>query len=89
MSRFDFLFDEGAPFDEIVAGYQHLIDTGLAWGRADAVGRTAGNLVEDGYCVLGERGFRDADGRYTPSRHELERGAVGSMEYAAARNVNR
>ncbi len=55
MSRFDFLFDEDAPFDEIVAGYQHLIDTGLAWGRADAVGRTAGNLIEDGYCVLGER----------------------------------
>lgn len=45
-------FEDGdLNFDEIVNGFQHLIDTGLAWSLQGTYGRTAQSLIENGYCT--------------------------------------
>lgn len=76
------LYDEDAEPDEVIEAYQHLINTGDAWRLEGHVGRTAMALIEAGHCVLGEHGNRDAYGNYVPSRHEVESGTKGSLEYA-------
>ena len=61
---------------------QGLIDSGMAWRLEGSVGRAAMAAIEDGACVLGETGHRDYWGNYIPSRHEVEPGTKGSLEYA-------
>ena len=61
---------------------QGLIDSGMAWRLEGSVGRAAMAAIEDGACVLGEVGHRDYWGNYVPSRHEVEPGTKGSLEYA-------
>ena len=36
--------------DEVIPGFQHLIDTGLAWSLQGTYGRTAAALIEMGHC---------------------------------------
>jgi hypothetical protein len=43
------------------------------------------DLIEAGAIVLGEVGHTDYWGNYVPSRHEVEPGTKGSVEYAAKR----
>lgn len=61
---------------------QSLIDSGAAWRLEGAVGRAAMEAIEAGACVLGEVGYRDYWGNYIPSRHEVQPGTKGSIEYA-------
>lgn len=37
--------------DEIVAGFQAMIDDGTVWHLQGFYGRTATQLIEDGHCV--------------------------------------
>ena len=78
----------GVEFDEqgeAILDLQALIDSGLAWRLEGSVGRAAHEAIEAGICVLGETGHRDYWGNYIPSRHEVEAGTKGSLEYAEAR----
>ena len=49
-------FETGALDDEQVAeGFQHLIDSGLAWALQGAYGRTAAALIDAGLCQPANR----------------------------------
>ena len=60
---------------------QGLIDSGAAWKLEGSVGRAAMEAIEEGYCILGPEGHRDAYGGYVPSRDEVQPGTPGSVEY--------
>lgn len=81
-----FLWDEDASEEDVITGYQHLIDTGMAWRLEGHVGRTAMQLIEDGQCMLGEERHKDYWGNLMPSRHDVVPGTKGSPEYVAERS---
>jgi hypothetical protein len=66
---------------EEVDKLQALIDSGMAWRLEGAVGRAAYSAIEQGYCMLGERAFKDYWGTPVPSRHDVKPGTIGSPEY--------
>ena len=43
-------FEEADNTEEVIAAWQHLIDTGLAWQLQGRFGRTAQNLINQGIC---------------------------------------
>ena len=63
---------------------QELINSGDAWRLEGSVGRAAMDAIRAGECVLGESGCRDYWGNYVPSRHEVQPGTPGSIEYQRA-----
>jgi hypothetical protein len=65
---------------------QDLINSGDAWRLEGSVGRAAMAAIKAGACCLGEEGHRDYWGNYVPSRHEVQPGTKGSVEYCEARN---
>jgi hypothetical protein len=44
------LYDETASEDEVIAAYQYVIDTGLAWVLEGHVGRCASAMIEAEIC---------------------------------------
>lgn len=42
--------DDSATEEQVVAAYQHLIDTGTVWSLQGSYGRTANALIEHGLC---------------------------------------
>jgi hypothetical protein len=44
---------EGGELDEeqVIEGFQHLIDNGLAWSLQGCYGRMAKQLIEAGHCT--------------------------------------
>jgi len=75
------IYREDATEEEYVAAYQSLINSGAAWTMEGSVGRQAMALIEAGLCALGETGSRDYWGNALPSRHEVEEGTKGSVQY--------
>ena len=67
---------------EVHAEVQDLIESGMAWRLEGHVGRTCMAAIENGDAVLGDTSHRDYWGNYVPSRHEVEPGTKGSVEYA-------
>lgn len=49
--NFIIAWEEGTATDEqIIDGFQHLIDSGEVWHLQGCYGRTAASLIEDGFC---------------------------------------
>jgi hypothetical protein len=44
-------FVEAESEEQAIEAWQHLIDTGMAWSLQGWFGRTASQLIEDGYCT--------------------------------------
>jgi len=82
MNDYSAIWRDDASEEEFIAAYQSLIDNGQAWKLEGHVGRTAMDLIESGYCILGEEGHYDYYGNYIPSRNEVIPGTKGSKEYA-------
>ncbi len=78
------LYDETATFDEQVATYQSLINSGTAWRLEGHVGRTAMDLIEQGLCALGPEAVTDYYGNKIPGRDDVVAGTKGSVEYVEA-----
>lgn len=38
--------------EEIIEGFQHMINSGIVWELQGFYGRTAQNLIDNGYCFL-------------------------------------
>lgn len=62
--------------------YQARINDGTVWKFEGSIGRRAMELIEAGFCTLGEKGHYDYYGNYVPSKHEVKAGTKGSQEYA-------
>lgn len=77
----DFLWEDNVSMDEMIEGYQALIDSGDAWRLEGSVGRNAMALIEAGKCTLGPTGHRDYYGNYIPSKYEVKPGTKGSQEF--------
>lgn len=53
MDHFNFIMDYeegGCSEEEIVAGFQRMIDDGTVWQLQGSYGRTAAALIESGQC---------------------------------------
>jgi hypothetical protein len=49
--RFIMAYEDGGLYEEdIITGFQELIDSGLVWKLQGHYGRTAARLIEGGYC---------------------------------------
>lgn len=81
---YDFLWSDDVTEDEAIEGYQSLIDSGDAWRLEGSVGRTAMDLIEAGKCALGPERHKDYWGNTVPSRHDVEPGTKGSLEFVEA-----
>jgi hypothetical protein len=75
------LYDESATFDQQVATYQSLINSGTAWRLEGHVGRTAMMLIEDGLCALGPKATTDYYGNVIPGRDDVQPGTKGSVQF--------
>jgi hypothetical protein len=38
--------------EELIAGFQHLINSGIVWRLQGLYGRTAQRLIDQGFCTL-------------------------------------
>ncbi len=76
-----FLYEDDVSKEEVIEGFQGLIDSGDAWRLEGSVGRTAMAMIESGQCMLGEESHTDYWGNHVPSRFEVKAGTKGSREY--------
>lgn len=77
--------EEGAETE--AAHYQAIqraINAGT-WGLQGSFGRTMMAAIEDGYCMLGQRGASDYWGNYIPSREQVQDGTKGSPGFVEER----
>jgi lysozyme family protein len=60
---------------------QGLINSGIAWRLDGAIGRSAMNAIDGGYCMLGREAHNDAYGNSVLSRKEVKRFTKGSKSF--------
>jgi hypothetical protein len=64
---------------------QKIINNGSVWKLQGTYGRHAMAAIEQGLCLLGNKGFKDYYGNYVPSRSEVKDGTKGTISYSALR----
>jgi hypothetical protein len=80
-------YEDGVlPIEETASMFQRMINTGDIWSLQGSYGRTARDLIDTGWCVLGESPTIDHYGNPVPSRHDVTAGTPGSIEYARQLN---
>ena len=70
---------------QAAAGYdkmQNIIETGMVWHMEGSMGREAMYLLRVGACFLPNKPYRDAYGNRIPSRNDLAKGSLGTLENA-------
>lgn len=75
---------EAETEEDYFLAIQRAINSGT-WGLQGSFGRTMMAAIENGDCMLGERGARDYWGNYIPSRTEVQDGTKGSAGFVADR----
>lgn len=68
---------------------QKMINSGICWHLEGSIGRYAMDMIKEGYCYLGLKGYRDYYGNYVPSRFEVQKGTKGSVEFVKEMNRRR
>lgn len=74
------------PIEETAAMFQRMINTGDIWSLQGSYGRAARELIDGGWCVLGEHQTTDYYGNFVPSRYQVTEGTPGSISYAQQLN---
>lgn len=59
---------------------QNIIETGMVWHMEGAMGREAMDLLRVGACFLPDKAYRDLYGNRVPSRNDLAKGTLGTLE---------
>lgn len=54
-------FIEAESEEQVIEAWQYLIDSGLAWKLQGWFGRTANQLIEEGYCSAPQSSRASAD----------------------------
>lgn len=54
-------FIEAESEEQVIEAWQYLIDSGLAWKLQGWFGRTANQLIEEGYCSAPQSSSASAD----------------------------
>jgi hypothetical protein len=62
--------------------FQRMINSGDVWALQGAYGRAARDMIDAGWCVLGEHQTHDYYGNFVPSRFQVHEGTPGSISYA-------
>ena len=71
MIEFIMKFEEGeATEEEVIEGFQEMIDSGLVWGLQGMYGRTAADLIDAGLCQHSTKQHHDYWGNPLPVRKE-------------------
>lgn len=65
---------------ELYASIQRAINGGM-WSLQGSYGRTMMGAINDGWCLLGTKSFKDYWGNTIPARTEVKAGTKGSPEY--------
>jgi hypothetical protein len=76
--------EEYVDDQEYYASVQRAINSG-SWGLQGSYGRTMMAAIDQGYCVLGLKDFRDYYGNHIPSRDQVQPGTKGSADYVLER----
>lgn len=76
---------EAQSEEDYFRSLQRFINGG-EWSWPGHVGRQMMAAIEDGRCLLGRVGFRDAYGNCVPSRAQVQDGTKGSLSFVAARH---
>ena len=73
-------FEDAEDETDEIRALQALVNSGT-WGLEGSVGRSMMNAIEAGYVALGHERARDYWGNTIPSRHDIEPGTKGSIEF--------
>ena len=96
-ARIDIVIDVGSPIEAVeagdmmavlseqtltwLAGWQMQINSGDCWNTSGSIGRTAHEMIREGFLLLGKERRSGAYGQSIPGRGDIAAGSSGSAAY--------